>query len=139
MWRSSLLSDVDFENRVLKSFFKVVNQSMAITKKQKEIKSALVNDPETEAFKGVIEKQELSLYGFQKDEEDIYLDGNQQPISIEEKAKIQSNIELRMITESPKLNNLGLMNMQGKIILDSESIKNAVRRGEGKENTGSGY
>lgn len=139
MWRSSLLSDVDFENRVLKSFFKVVNQSMAITKKQKEIKSALVNDPETESFKGVIEKQELSLYGYQKDEEDIYLDGNQQPISIEEKAKIQSNIELRMITESPKLNNLSLMNMQGKIILDSESIKNAVRRGEGKENVGRGY
>ena len=139
MWRSSLLSDVDFENRVLKSFFKVVNQSMAITKKQKEIKSALVNDPETESFKGVIEKQELSLYGYQKDEEDIYLDWNQQPISIEEKAKIQSNIELRMITESPKLNNLSLMNMQGKIILDSESIKNAVRRGEGKENAGRGY
>ena len=139
MWRSSLLSDVDFENRVLKSFFKAVNQSMAITKKQKEIKSALVNDPETESFKGVIEKQELSLYGYQKDEEDIYLDGNQQPISIEEKAKIQSNIELRMITESPKLNNLSLMNMQGKIILDSESIKNAVRRGEGKENAGRGY
>ena len=133
------MSDVDFENRVLKSFFKVVNQSMAITKKQKEIQSALVNDPETESFKGVIEKQELSLYGYQKDEEDIYLDWNQQPISIEEKAKIQSNIELRMITESPKLNNLSLMNMQGKIILDSESIKNAVRRGEGKENAGRGY
>ena len=133
------MSDVDFENRVLKSFFKVVNQSMAITKKQKEIKSALVNDPETESFKGVIEKQELSLYGYEKDEEDIYLDENQQPISIEEKAKIQSNIELRMITESPKLNNLSLMNMQGKIILDSESIKNAVRRGEGKENAGRGY
>lgn len=133
------MSDVDFENRVFKSFFKVVNQSMAITKKQKEIKSALVNDPETESFKGIIEKQELSMYGFQKDKEDIYLNGNQQPISIEEKAKIQSNIELRMITESPKLNNLSLMNMQGKIILDSESIKNAVRRGDDKENVGRGY
>lgn len=139
MWRSSLLSDVDFENRVFKSFFKVVNQSVSMSKKQKDIKTALVNAPDTEPFKGVIEKQELSLYGFKKDEEDVYVNMKDEAISIEERAKIETNIEVRMLTESPNLGRLNLMNTQGKIILNSESIKNSVRRGEGKENVGRGY
>ena len=139
MWRSSLLSDVDFENRVFKSFFKVVNQSVSMSKKQKDIKTALVNSPDTEPFKGMIEKQELSLYGYKKDEEDVYVNMKDEAISIEERAKIETNIEVRMLTESPNLGRLNLMNAQGKIILDSESIKNSVRRGEDKENAGRGY
>ena len=133
------MSDVDFENRTLKSFFKVVNQSVSQLKKQVEIKDALLNDPATNDFKSLIQRQELSTYGVKKDHEDVYVDMDQKAISLKEKDKIDKNIEVRMLTESPNLSNLNLMNVQGKILLDSESIKNAVRRGEGNESARRGY
>tara|TARA_R110002051_G_scaffold13881_1_gene45765 strand:+ start:17057 stop:17449 length:393 start_codon:yes stop_codon:yes gene_type:complete len=113
------LSDA-FLERQLEDFIWVIKESYKSSEMQKLLKSYVQGTPPE--YREMLRNQEVSVYGMRIEDSTI-IKANGEAASPDEVAKIESNVDKRMLTESPALGEQKLQKQGSYLFPDERELK----------------